>query len=596
MPQVNVEQGEAKPLRLWQKKLPDLSLVLARFPIAVLAMAVFTVLFIIFKDSFKEKEVLVRLCAGLIISAYVSVSMTLAREGQGKPSNNALQVLVGLIICGLAWVSNALKLNLFMGVGASILILGNMVRWRRSRNDLHVWDFTHKLWSGAVFATVGSIIFTLGLIFITEAVKSLFGLRLDSLTEDVLLPIGLGFLAPLYWLSTLPPANEDYQELSEDPNFVSKAISFLGTWLLTPLILIFALILVAYGVKIILAGTLPKGEIAQMTLPFLIIGTLTWLVLEPPFIQKKFLAKTFRKLWWLVSIPASILLMIAVFVRIREYGYTPERFALVGAVIWTLSLGLWYCLAPKAKRDIRMIPGLAATLLFIGTLSAGWISHVNQAIRFETFLNASGVVSEGNVIASDAKTTDMDSARKAKSAFRYLLKNDGEERLQKSLQKLGISDLVSTETSEDILKKLGLDEISNAITGSLVYERPNEPLSISGYDQLWGPYHPYEGNERRLLGEIENYKLWQRNKQITLEQSAETLAVFDLQQWVDEYRNEIASDGYVAPNIKFYQSETQAFDLVVMRASEWTFRSDNNTNIINISMDLKVLRRIDERE
>jgi len=87
MPQVNVEQGEAKPLRLWQKNLPDLSLVLARFPIAVLAMAVFTVLFIIFKDSFKEKEVLVRLCAGLIISAYVSVSMTLAREGQGKPSN-----------------------------------------------------------------------------------------------------------------------------------------------------------------------------------------------------------------------------------------------------------------------------------------------------------------------------------------------------------------------------------------------------------------------------------------------------------------------------------------------------------------------------
>jgi len=85
-------------------------------------------------------------------------------------------------------------------------------------------------------------------------------------------------------------------------------VLFMGTWLLSPLTLIYALILIAYGFKIVLAGSLPKGEIAQLTTPFLIIGTLTWLLL---------------------SIPAAILLAISIAVRIDEYGFTTERIALL---------------------------------------------------------------------------------------------------------------------------------------------------------------------------------------------------------------------------------------------------------------------------
>jgi len=166
-----------------------------------------------------------------------------------------------------------------MAIGAVLLILGNMVLWKKSRDDLHIWDFTHKIWTGAVFATLGSIIFTLGIFAIQAALKSLFGLRINDLTEHLILPIGLGFLAPLYWLSTAPKTDESYQELHDNPGFVSKAVAFMGTWLLSPLTLIYALILIAYGFKIVLAGSLPKGEIAQLTTPFLIIGTLTWLLL-----------------------------------------------------------------------------------------------------------------------------------------------------------------------------------------------------------------------------------------------------------------------------------------------------------------------------
>jgi len=373
-------------LKRWIGRVPDLSAVIARFPVAVIAMAIFT-LIIMVMDRAEVNESLGRLLLGLIIAAYLAVIITLAREG--RKLSNLFFVQIGLVVlmAVLFWFSKELRLTLPMAVGTVLVLLGNAVRMKRSRDDLHVWDFTHKLWTGAGFAILGSIIFTIGTFAIQQALKSLFGLNINDLTERIILPIGLGFLAPLYWLSTVPQVDEPYDELIDNPGFVSKAVAFLGTWLLSPLTLIYALILLAYAVKILLAGALPKGEIAQLTTPFLLIGTLTWLVLEPPFIQDKALAKLFRKFWFPVSIPAAIMLAIAVFVRIREYGFTQERIALALIVIWSFGLGLWYVLGPKDKRDIRIIPGGAAALLLIGTVGSAWLSMGSQYSRLDKSLS-----------------------------------------------------------------------------------------------------------------------------------------------------------------------------------------------------------------
>ena len=239
-------------LKRWVGRVPDMSAVMSRFPIAVALMAIFT-LIIIIENHVSNNEPLGRMLVGLIIAAYLSFSITVAREAKGQSRLIPVQILMAIAVAALAWFSKELRINLVMGMGAALLLLGNVVIWRKSRDDLHVWDFTHKIWTGAVFATVGSIIFTAGIFSIQFALKSLFGLSMNELTERLLLPIGLGFLAPLYWLSTVPKTDESYQELYDNPGFVSKAVAFLGTWILSPLTLIYALILIAYGVKIILA-------------------------------------------------------------------------------------------------------------------------------------------------------------------------------------------------------------------------------------------------------------------------------------------------------------------------------------------------------
>ncbi|WP_371395492.1 DUF4153 domain-containing protein [Fretibacter rubidus] len=587
------------------QKAPDLGAVFTRFPVAVISMAIFTLIVVVIGfDNLDNRQHLGLLCLGLIIGAYVSVSLTLASEGQGKLRNLPLQLGLSVGIAVLAWFSESLRLNPIMAIGAVILLLGNAVRWRRGRDDLHVWDFTHKLWTGVMFAVVGSVIFLLGMLFITEALKTLFGLNIRRLTQDLIYPIGFGFLAPLFWLSTLPPANEDHAELYDDPGFVSKSVAFLGTWLLAPLTLIYALILLAYGVKIVAAGSLPKGEIAGLTLPFLIIGTLTWLALEPPFIRAKALAKLFRRLWFPLSIPATIMLAIAVFVRINEYGYTPQRFALTIGVTWALGLGLWFTFGPKGKRDIRIIPGSAAALLLLGTFGAGQLSVTNQSMRFEAQLKKAGIMAADGTLISPLTITDKDAARKAKGAFGYLMNAGLEDNVAKVLSNTDISMVTVDKPSEDAMHPtkdnqrrietaLGLDKISEpnryGRDNEISYYSADNPIPVDGFAMLYGPINLYINSDRNDFIKSDVFKAEIKDEILILSSNDGESAQFNPAEWID-------SQGFTEGQIK---ADLLPIDLalgdgevrIVIRSfNSWT-NGDPDNNDRRINMDVYILTR-----
>ena len=596
----------AGQLTSWFRKVPDVSAVFTRFPVAVISMAIFTVIVVLIGfDNLDNRQSIGLLCLGLIIGAYVSVSMTLASEGQDQPRNLGLQIITSVVVAVLAWFSESLRLNPFMAVGAAILVLGNAVRWRRGRDDLHVWDFTHKLWTGVMFATVGSVIFLLGTLFITEALKTLFGLNIRRLTEDLIYPVGFGFLAPLFWLSTLPPANETHTELYDDPGFVSKSVAFLGTWLLAPLTLIYALILLAYGVKIVLAGSLPKGEIAALTLPFLIIGTLTWLALEPPFIRAKALATLFRRLWFPLSIPATLMLAIAVFVRIREYGYTPERFALTIGVTWALGMGLWFTFGPKSRRDIRLIPGGAAALLLLGTLGSGWLSIANQAMRFEHNLQKAGIMSADGRLIKDGAITDIAAARKAKGALKYLWDNEAKGRVKAVLSKTGINITDDSPLSADAMhpekdhffsleSALGLEKISTPNRWSredeISYHNAEQSVLVDGYDRLYGPLNLYLESDNNDLLKDGALDAEIQDKVLTFSLPSGETARFDPANWIDAQGFATGHVNTGVEPIDITLREGSDLRIIVRSFNSWT-DSGGNTDERRINMDVYILTR-----
>lgn len=579
-------------LKRWLGRAPDMSAVISRFPVAVALMAIFTVIIIVF-DNFGNNEPLGRLLAGLVVGAYLSFCIKIAREAKGKSSAIPMQIVVAIVVAVLAWFSKELRINLPMAIGAVLLVLGNMVLWHKLRDDLHVWDFTHKIWTGAVFATVGSIIFTLGVFAIQAALKSLFGVNINELTEHLILPIGLGFLAPLYWLSTAPKTDEGYKDLYDNPGFVSKAVAFMGTWLLSPLTLIYALILIAYGLKIIMAGSLPKGEIAQLTMPFLLVGTLTWLVLEPPFIKNKALAKLFRKLWFPLSIPAAIMLAISIGVRIGEYGFTPERLALLMAVIWAFGLGLWFTIGPKEKRDIRLIPGSAALLLAVGAFGIEWLSVTNQKSRALEGLKAANIMSEAGVIRNlkDIKITNIDAARRAKGALSYLIRQGETSILERMFEGAENKPAFKKFDNSKLFERLALKDVTiNTDRGPnshYLYQAPKGPIDISNYDAVYGSFHyNARGQSSQTFSDEGPMQISSLNQQLELKMDNEVVTSFNLIDLVTSAPKAERELFIESPIVVIFDEKDQKIALRIHSANSWVSEPENPSQNVNVEFSV----------
>lgn len=435
-------------------RLPDFEEVVRRFPVTVTTMALFTI-WIIANNHFdlvssRDVEYIV---SGFILAGYVSVIVKLISEA--RESSTVISLIMGVLLSVtafvLAYLSRSLDFTAVMAIGASILFLGNAAAWRAGRQDRNVWNFTQKLWTGALFAAVGSVIFLIGMFSISEAVRALFGINLNDLTLETILPVGLAFLAPVYWLGTLPKYGEaaDVTELS----FEARALSFLGTWMLAPLVIIYALIVLAYGAKVLFQWELPKGEIAQLVSPFIGVGMLVWLMLEPKVLKESGFVRFYRAAWHWIMLPASVLLGVAVFVRIREYGYTVERFFLSLIVTWAFIQSLWFIAMPKAKRDIRFPTGLAAGLLFLGAFVSQPISSINQFQRAEAVKQALPSLSATEFAKNPAL------GKQFLGSLRYLIRQKDETRFKRLLPDYDFPETTYGDNYNQLIEGLGLNDI-----------------------------------------------------------------------------------------------------------------------------------------
>jgi Domain of unknown function (DUF4153) len=496
-------------LQNWFESLiPDTQAVFRRFPMAIALVAAFTTVLLI-ETSFGglSDEMMMRLIGGLILAAYVSVIMVLYGEGRGKLVPIIVKAAAVLFCLLVGYFFRKMSFIPPIAIGGSILFLGNAPFWRPKfwqdgRNDVAVWDFTHKLWTAVLFTVAGSMIYVVGIFAITAALKTLFGFNIQNLVEDLMLPFGLGFLAPMAWMSMLPRHDDKDGDSLRNPGFISKAVGFLGTWILAPLTLVYATILLAYGLKILLTQSVPNGQIAELVTPFLIIGTLTWLILDPPFIQQKRLARWYAKLWFPLTIPATLLLGYAVFARIGQYGWTVERYLLVLASVWALGIALWFTFRGEAKRDIRNIPGFAALLLAlasIGPWGADGVSASSQSGRLKSSLITNQMLDEEGYLkpASEIVIGDDVAALRAKGALGYLIKNRKADQIRKFITSGETIELLEGDKSQNrlnssvVYKRFGLNKVSNQrkYESQQFYEYQDfsAPIAVAGYDYISTP-------------------------------------------------------------------------------------------------------------
>ncbi len=568
--------------------------VLARFPVPAALMAMFTATMIVREPAtaFQEDYLLL---IGLVISAYLCVSMVLAGESRGIKTRWYWQIAISVVVTLGAIYSEILLLNIAMALGAALLLLGNAVRHSRLANNLHVWDFTHKIWTAAIFATIASIIYFVGINMIQMALVSLFGIDIRAVGNNLLLPFGLALLAPLYWLSSIPAVDEDTSHLQQQPEFISRAIAFIGSWILAPLMLIYAVILLAYCIKIITQNELPNGEVAALTLPFVLLGTLTWLVLEAPFAQELKVAAVFRQIWFPVSLPVAILLASAIWVRISAYGLTTERIALLLATLWAILLALWFSFASNKWRDIRIIPGLASALLAIGAVCAGQFSYSSQYARAISNMQLSGILDDGGLVKpiETISITNEAAARRSKSALQYLLQSDQIKTLEK-LQQINPDNAPIASGHEELMQRLKLSDLKETYRDGLQafqFSAKNQSFQLHNYEKLLGPFRlnsqtdatdtPYENTRHQLT---QNLRINMSGHDLILTTGDSVLTSFNLREWTLQQTN--LNDQLVLPDnlvIPFYNANGQSISIVI---HDFYFTDDSVYTHINATIYL----------
>ncbi|HHB82087.1 MAG TPA: DUF4153 domain-containing protein [Devosia sp.] len=463
---------------------PDVAATAQRFALAIILSLASTLLAIALTNSLfiEFADVWFRLVAGLSIAAVFAVAGVLYGESHAKSGLTYWLVAYGLpaLAIGLMQVESFALIVAPMLAPISLLWLSlssfTKVGQGEQREEIQnrFWWMNHRAIITAIVAGFGFVLIALGFVATERAMSVLFGIRASSLFYEYLLPFTGMFLTPVYWLSTIPRVSEYSEKEISEPDFLSRAIGFLGQFVLTPFLLIYALILLAYALQILISRALPEGMLSWMVLGFTIVGAANWLVLHPKFMHKRPLVKYFRRFWfWLTLVPIA-LYWLAVFVRIDAYGLTPDRIGLIAGGLWATALSLAFL--SKKFADIRLIPGLALAMFLIWSVGP-WnlvnLPQIHQAMRLDAAIyNATPAT---QTTGGPYEWTD-ETAAIARGAFQFLFSSAGDrERLSQVLSRHGITLDLDNMNSFSVLQELGLDpsDSQNPAAALLDMRTPN---------------------------------------------------------------------------------------------------------------------------
>jgi hypothetical protein len=290
-----------------------------------------------------------------------------------------------------------------------MLMIAPFLNPKRKQGALWLYDL--HLGLAIILAIIVGGVFGGGLSAVLAGLDFLFGIKISGDAYQRVWSAALILVGPLYGLALIPTdLTEEIDLGAHRGGLVERGVSVLVNFVMVPLALVYALLLHAYAVKIVTLGSLPKGEIGWIVSLFAIGGTATWLIGWPWRDSGTWLLQKFMRAWfWLLPVPA-ILLTLAIWRRVSDYGVTPDRYGIALVAVWT-AMVFAYLVLRKNKADMRIIIGVAAFLLLIGSFGpqgAYHVTGVSQFSRLTKILTDKGILKDGVLVASVPNVPDSD--------------------------------------------------------------------------------------------------------------------------------------------------------------------------------------------
>lgn len=300
----------------------------------------------------------------------------------------------------------------FLSLGVLVFLM--ICSFLSSNDNKAFLEFNLNLAFITLFALIASTILYLGMIGVIKSMVYLFGVELWGKVYNDIGIVVFTLIFPTIIISNIS------KPLLQ--SFV-KPIEILIKYILTPLLVVYLVILYAYFIKVGIIQELPKGSIANMVTYYGVIGLFTFILIGAIENKTKLLELFERYFFYSLIIPLGFL-YFAIYIRIEQYGFTESRYTIVLIALW-LSILVGYFFLKKQKILFKNIFLLLSILLFISyatPFSATKISVDSQIDRFTKFLDSHSLLKDAEAIALK-KELSLDERIDITSIVQYIQRN-----------------------------------------------------------------------------------------------------------------------------------------------------------------------------
>ncbi len=385
---------------------------------------------------------------------------------------------------------------------------------------------------------------------------TLFDISYNKIYLDLTIT-AIALFSPIFWLTQIPQKEKIWNKhLNENVFF-----TFITKYVAIPFIIVFFIILYSYTVKVLLNITKwPISEVSWMVIWFSFFGYAIY-VFSYVFEQNNCFVKKYRKILPYIVLPQTLMLFYSMFVRIRDFDITINRYFVVVFWIFLVLISLYFIFS-KIK-NLIFIPALLTLITIIISIWPWWVYSLPQSRQYSRlitnlekawlYVDWKAIIPEkpleveyelwNNINSWIEYICDFDDCKKIKNLYsdfyKELEKKDREESKNNYSNEQDFNKTYKFSNyllTSELKEKLVTFDISSKIddTNNYLYfsyeEKDIFPLDIKGYDKIESIYWELDINnpeislwdEKINISEftkkiLENYKINKKTKLKTID-------------------------------------------------------------------------------
>ena len=425
------------------------------------------------------------------------LSLRLMNERPALPflANPIYIYLAGLLFLGVFFwtLLNNQGINYsihYLQWGTAVLISALFASYLAGGEINGFWQFNKRLITRQFISSIYTVVLFSGVTIALLAVDKLLAVKIHGKVYQYLLIFAGYVFWPWHFLSGVP---QDYGCLERDTAY-PKGLKSFTQYILIPLAAVYFLILYVYMAKILVTHQWPQGWVSWLTASASILGLITFLLLYPVQEQQdNRWVKIYSKAFCVAAIPLLLMLFLAVFKRMSQYGLTERRYFLIALAVWLLVTFLYFIFSQKP--NIKWVP-ISFAILTILTSFGPWgaysVSLTSQMGRLKSMLEKNGIFENGKA-GKLGQEMPWEGRRQMSACLDYVIEYHGIQHLQEfftlDLKPFAVKEEKRNRSHWDVSKKVMAEmgqtyvaKWERADSKYVFFNADPTPLDIRGYD------------------------------------------------------------------------------------------------------------------